>query len=130
MKGTAMTEELNNYTSRAARALVLLHEKHVRQCLEVWKQAKAVHLQLPVTGEEKYQSLENLLSHILDLGPSMVRICERLGLPDPDIRDVPDSDTIEAEGYVEYILARWRLPLVAVPGVRPSYEAKANKRVV
>ncbi len=116
MKGTTMIEELNNYTSRATRALVLLHEKHLRQCLEVWKQAKAENINLPVTGEEAYQSLENLLKHILDSGPNMVRICERLELPDPDIRDVPDSNTIEAEAdsYVEHILARWRLPLVTV----------------
>lgn len=111
-----MTEELNNYKSRAVRALVLLHEKHLRQCLEVWKRAKAKNIKLPVTGEETYQSLENLLRHILDLGPSMVRLCKRLGLPDPDIRDVPDSDTIEAEAdsYVKHVLARWRLSLANV----------------
>jgi hypothetical protein len=117
MKGNIMTEELSNYKSRAARALVLLHEKQLRQCLDVWKQAKAADLHLPVTGEEKYQSLENLLEHILDAGPGMGRICERLGLPDPEIRDVPDISTIEAEAdsYLEHLLERWRLPLVNVP---------------
>jgi hypothetical protein len=87
------------------------------QCFEVWKQAKAVNLQLPVTGEEKCQGLESLLKHILDLGPSMVRICERLKLPDPEIRDVPNLDVIddEADSYLEHLLERWRLPLVAMP---------------
>jgi hypothetical protein len=88
------SEKLGNYTSRGARALVLLHEQHLRQCLEVWKQAKAANLSLPVTDEEKYQSLENLLSHSLSSARKyMIRMCN----------------------YLEHLLERWRLPLADVP---------------
>jgi hypothetical protein len=127
MKGTTMTEELSNYTSRAARASVLLHEQHLRQCVEVWKQAKALRLKLPVTDSKHYQSLETLLQHFLrSAGNYMVWMCEQLELPDPAIRPVPDLDKIEAEAdlYLEHVLERWRLPLVDVPTdklIAPAY---------
>ena len=82
-----MTEELGDYKSRGARALVLLHEQHLRQCSEVWKQAKAANVKLPETDDENYQSLETLLQHILGAaGNYMVGICRNLGLTDPDIK--------------------------------------------
>jgi hypothetical protein len=112
-----MTEKLSNYKYRGARALVLLHEKHLRQCLEVWKQAKAANLKLPETENENYQSLETLLEHILGAaGHYMVEICQHLGLPDPEIKEVPDIKTIaaEADSYSEHVLERWRLPLVHI----------------
>ncbi len=105
------------YTSRAARALVLLHETHLRECLEVWKQAKAANLQLPETSNENYRSLETLLEHIFAAPRGyLVWICRQLELPDPDIRPTPGADTIEAEadGYLEHLLERWSLPLVDV----------------
>jgi uncharacterized damage-inducible protein DinB len=110
-------EELRSYKARGARASILLHEKHLRQCVEVWKQAKAVNLNLPATDNEHYQSLETLLQHILDsAGHYMVWMCEQLGLPDPEIRPVPDVDKIEteADNYLEHVLERWRLPLAKV----------------
>ncbi len=105
------------YTSRAARALVLLHETHLRECLEVWKQAKAANLQLPETSNENYRSLETLLEHIFAAPRGyLVWICRQLELPDPDIRPTPGADTIEAEAdsYLEHLLERWSLPLVDV----------------
>lgn len=112
-----MTEELRDYTSRGARALVLLHENHLRQCVEVWKQAKSADIKLPETDDENYQSLGTLLRHVLrSAGNYMVGICKTLKLPDPGIRPVPTLSTIEAEAdsYLEHVLTRWRLPLVAV----------------
>lgn len=105
------------YTSRAARALVLLHKTHLRECLEVWKQAKAANLKLPETDNENYRSLETLLEHIFAAPRGyLVWICRQLELPDPDIRPTPGADTIEAEadGYLEHLLERWSLPLVDV----------------
>jgi hypothetical protein len=122
-----MTEELSNYTSRGARALVLLHEKHLRQCLAVWKEAKAADLKLPKTDNEHYQSLETLVQHFLrSAGNYLVWICEKLELPDPNINPVPEVDKIgvEADAYLEHVLERWRLPLVNVPGEKldtPTY---------
>jgi uncharacterized damage-inducible protein DinB len=94
-----------------------LHDKHLRQCLDVWKQAKAANVKLPKTDNENYQSLEMLLEHILgSAGHYMIEICEYLELPHPAIREVPGVSTIEAEaeGYLEHVLERWRLPLVHV----------------
>ena len=112
-----MTGELGGYKSRGARALVLLHEKHLRQCLEVWKQAKAASVKLPETDDENYRSLETLLRHILDTaGDYMVGICRDLELPDPEIKPAPSVGVIktEAESYLEHVLERWRLPLAEV----------------
>jgi hypothetical protein len=110
-------EELGNYKYNGARALVILHDKHMRQCLEVWKQAKATNLKLPQTDDPSYESLENLLQHILWAARAyMVWMCEVLGLPDPEIKPVPDVDKVETEAasYLEHVLERWRLPLVNV----------------
>jgi uncharacterized damage-inducible protein DinB len=107
--------ELSNYTSRAARALILLHEKHLRQCVQVWKEAKAANLKLPETDDERYQSLETLLKHIFNAARSyMLWICKSLELPDPQINSAPEIGVIEAEAenYLEHLLERWRLPLI------------------
>ena len=50
----------------------------------------------------------------------MVWMCEQLELTDPEIKPTPSPDTIEAEadGYLEHLLERWRLPLVNVPDER------------
>lgn len=41
----------------------------------------------------------------------------RLGFSDPGIRPAPAAAEVEreADGYLEHILARWRLPLADVP---------------
>ena len=54
--------------------------------------------------------------------------CERLELPEPDIRPAPSVDAIEeeAEAYLEHALAGWRGPLCAVPAARfhrPEFES-------
>ncbi len=113
-----MAKKLNHYQYRGARALVLLHEKHMRQCLKVWKKAKAANVKLPETDDEDYQSLETLLKHILRAARGyMVWMCKQLELPDPNIKEAPDLATIEAEAdsYLKHVLARWRSPLADVP---------------
>lgn len=111
-------DDLNHYTYRGTRALVILHDTHLQQCVEVWKKAKAANIKLPKTDDESYASLEHLLHHILRAARGyMVWICKQLDLPDPNINPTPDIDTIEAEvdGYLEHVLERWRLPLAHVP---------------
>ncbi len=112
-----MVEELSGYKSRGARALVLLHEQHLRQCLEVWKHAKAANISLPETDDENYRSLETLLEHILGSPQGYLAwICKNLELPDPETNPVPEVSTIEAEAdkYLQHLLERWRLPLANV----------------
>ncbi len=97
--------------------MVLLHEKHLRQCLGIWKEAKTANIKLPQTVDEDYQSLEALLEHILRAARGyMVWMCQKLDLPDPEIKLPPDVVTIEAgaDGYLEHVLERWRPPLAHV----------------
>ena len=110
-------KELSNYRYRGARALVLLHEKTMRELLPVWRRAHALPVQLPATNDPSYASLETLLHHALAAGRGyMTWLCEKLGLPDPGIRPAPEAQVVakEADAYLEHLLERWRLPLVGV----------------
>lgn len=112
-----MPQELANYRSRAARALVLLHDAQMREFSEVWQQAKAANVQLPVTDDEHYRSLEHLLWHVLNSsGQYLVRMCAHLGLPDPELEPVPAVEKMEAQAgaYLERLLRWWRGPLAEV----------------
>src|SRR5438128_3574092 len=67
------------YRSRAVRALVLLHDEHVRRFLVVWKQAQAASVVLPKTDDPAYASLETLLRHVLGAARGyMTWMCEVL----------------------------------------------------
>jgi uncharacterized damage-inducible protein DinB len=109
--------DLTNYRYRGARALVLLHEKSLRELLPVWRSAKAAQVQLPATNDPDYVSLEAVLSHALRSARGyMTWLCEKLDLPDPGIDQAPDASRVErdAERYIEHLLTRWRLPLAEV----------------
>lgn len=106
-----------DYRSRAARALVLLHDKQMREFFEVWQRARAANVRLPATPDTHYQSLEHLLWHVLNsAGIYMVRMCAHLNLPDPQPEPVPDIENVEAQAaaYLERLLAWWRVPLAGV----------------
>jgi hypothetical protein len=47
------------YRSRAVRALVLLHDEHLRRFLQTWKRAHALSVALPATDDPAYASLDN-----------------------------------------------------------------------
>jgi uncharacterized damage-inducible protein DinB len=124
--------DLTNYRNRAARALVLLHEKALRDLIPAWKRAKAAKVQLPSTTNPSYASLETVLLHALRAARSfMTTICEKLGLPDPGINDAPDASRVEteAERYVEHVLERWRLPLAGVDdsGLQTTYKTQRGE---
>ena len=105
------------YASGGGRALVELHERELRAFLPAWREARARGLALPKTADPSYASYEALLAHVLRAARSyMTWMCETLGLPDPDIRPAPEVDRIaaEADGYVDHLLERWRVPLVHV----------------
>ena len=57
----------------------------------------------------------------------MVGICQNLELPDPKIDPVPEASVIgtKADGYLEHVLERWRLPLVDVPDERLEPDAES-----
>jgi uncharacterized damage-inducible protein DinB len=102
------------YRSRAVRALVLLHDEHLRRFLDTWKRAKAASVTLPATHDPDYASLDTLLRHVLGAARGYITwMCEVLELPDPQIRVAPDATALSAEAdtYMEHVLERWRDPL-------------------
>lgn len=115
------TQELEHYTWRGARALVLLHEESMRDVLAIWRRARTAQIKLPVTDNPAYASLDTVMHHVLKAARNMLSwICEKLDLPDPGINEPPAPATLdtEAERYLEHLLARWRLPLAPVDAKR------------
>ena len=113
--------ELSHYRYRGARAMVILHERYMRECLATWKRAKAANVTLPTTDDPDYQSLEHLLFHVLRAARGyMTWMCEKLELPDPQIPSPPPLERVqtEADQYLELLLAKWREPLADVAAER------------
>src|ERR1035438_284277 len=109
------------YRSRAVRAMVLLHEEHLRRFVHTWRLALATSVSLPPTDDPAYASLGALGRHVLGAaGGYMVWMCEVLTLPDPGIRSAPDVAAMvrDADDYLEHVLERWRTPLREVPDER------------
>jgi hypothetical protein len=122
------------YRSRAVRALVVLHDDHLRRFLDTWKRARTASIVLPVTDDPAYASLDTLLRHVLGAARGyMTWMCEMLELPDPQIRVAPDAAVLaaEADGYMEHVLERWRAPLQQVTDdqlERPEYPSRWQTR--
>ena len=118
------------YRSRAVRALVLLHEEHLRRFVHVWRLALERAVSLPPTDDPSYLSLEALGRHVLSAaGGYMIWMCEVLALPDPGIRAAPDASAIvrDADDYMEHVLERWRAPLMEVTNEKletPAYPSR------
>ena len=109
--------ELKPYRSGGARALVLLHDRHLRSFVDTWFQAQAAGVVLPETDDPSYVSMEALLRHVLRAARGyMTWFCQVLELPEPGIRKTPETDTVEAEAdsYLTHLLEQWRLPLADV----------------
>lgn len=105
------------YKYNGARALVRLHEEHLRSFYIVWKQAKKKGVKLPETQDEDYKSMETLLRHVLNSAGGYMRwICDKLGLQNPGINQVPSAEIIEeeAENYIDHLLVSWSLPLTEI----------------
>lgn len=112
------SNKLKKYNYNGARTLVLLHEKHLRSFLLVWREAKKLNIALPETSDLDYLSLDTLLHHVFRAARGyMVWICGKLELPDPEIKPAPEADKIESESdeYLTYLLEKWRLPLTDLP---------------
>jgi len=122
------------YRSRAVRALVLLHEEHLRRFVRTWRLALANSVSLQPTEDPAYASLGALGQHVLGAARGyMVWMCEMLTLPDPGIRSAPDAAAVihHAEDYMEHVLERWRDPLREVPDEQletPEYASRWRTR--
>ena len=109
--------------------MILLHEEELRHFLDTWRRARAAGVHLPETSDPDYASYECLLVHVLGCARGyMLWMCEKLGLPQPDIRPTPAPDAIEvaAAEQLELVCAGWRAPLREVPRERFSevYESR------
>src|SRR5713226_870870 len=122
------------YRSRAVRAMVLLHEEHLRHFVHTWRLALVTSMRLPPSDDPAYASLGALGQHVLGAaGGYMVWMCEVLTLPDPGIRSAPDAAVMvrDADDYMEHVLDRWRSPLREVPNERletPEYPSRWQTR--
>jgi hypothetical protein len=119
----------NDFQWRGARALVILHEQHLREFLRSWREFKSSGLPLPKTEDPAYASHEELLRHVLRAARGyMTWMCEKLELPDPGIEATPDADEIvgRADGHLEHVLERWRTPLVGLTEEQSGAEFKAR----
>jgi hypothetical protein len=109
------------YSYGGARALIALHEYHMRSFLKTWQKAKKAGIILPHTEDPDYKSLETLLRHPLRSSRGyIIWICQKLELPDPGIDPVPEIEHIEqsANSFLDHVLERWQLPLCNVPEER------------
>jgi len=114
-------DELQDYRWRGARALVLLHDRALRELITVWKAARAKEIRLPQTSNPAYVSLVSLMQHVLGSAREyMTWLCGKLGLPDPGIDPAPEAVALEQslDRYVEHLLERWRVPLADVEDSR------------
>ena len=124
--------QLENYQYRGARALVLLHEQHMLEFLETWRRFQTSGVALPQTADPAYASDRHLLRHILGAARGyLVWMCEKLNLPDPEIRQVPSESEIEAEAdaFLTHLLERWRIPFARLPEEVfhvPTYPSRWN----
>lgn len=116
------------YKYNGAKALVILHEIHLRSFYKTWQEAKKVGVELPETDDPYYKSLETLLYHLLRSARGyMVWICKQLNLPDPQIDEAPLPEIVveKAESYLDYLMEKWNYPLKDVP--QEKFEDKVYK---
>ena len=102
-----------------ARALTILHEKELRLFVETWKKAREVGVTLPPVKNPDYESLEQLLHHVVFRArDNMIWICRQLELPEPQLDPVPGAAALggQVDDYLDRLLPQLRTPLVEVPG--------------
>jgi hypothetical protein len=123
------TTDIGTFQYRGARALVILHERYMREFLATWRQFVASGAVLPVTQDADYATPQTVLRHVLRASRGyMVWICKNLGFPDPQIQATPEPAEIEAkaEAYLEHLLERWRAPLRDLTEERSGEEFKTR----
>ena len=115
-----MNSPLPHYRSRAARALILLHERELRRFIRVWREARDGGLgltggiPLPESDDPDYASPDLILTHVLATArAALYWLTGNLGLPDPEVDRVPEDIRNEEilDLYVEHLVSCWASPL-------------------
>lgn len=124
-----MTETSPSIYTGAA-ALVTLHERHLREFLEVWRAAAEQGVELPRTSDPHYVSMEALLAHVLACSASYLNwICEQLGLPERMAESRPEAHGLaeRADEYLERLLAAWSEPFEGLTEERAYQPAHTSR---
>ena len=109
--------EMGVYRYSGAKALVTLHEHWMRRFAQVWREVHNRGITIREAKEPDIELVSYALRHVITSSRNYMRwICEKLQLPDPKIDPAPSAEKIEEQfpDYLEHLLERWRLPLVAV----------------
>jgi len=109
-----MNRDLPDFQYRGARAMVILHERYLREFVEVWKRARISGVKLPQTDDPSYQSWDTLLKHLIRAARGyMVWTCEKLELSDPQINipTEPEVFAADVDRILEHVLDKWWRPL-------------------
>ena len=123
-------QTLPDYEYGGAKAMVLLHDRHLHRFLDTWQRAKAMNLRLPESQDPDCKTLEAILRHVCAAARGyMVWMCQVLELPDPAIDEAPPLERLaaEAEAYVEHLGLKWSTPLAGVSEelfYRPEHAAR------
>mgnify|MGYP003694792341 CR=1 FL=1 len=100
------------FSSRAVRSLVELHEREIRSFLEVWKRFVAADLPMPEAhGDESYESRERLAGHVLMSARGyLTRIGEWVGRPVSDVDGSQDPLDVAARTatFADDVLGAYR----------------------
>ncbi len=107
-----------DFTSRAVRSLVELHEREVRAFVECWLRFRASGCALPEAhGDPDYESPDRLVTHVLVAAARYLTwIGECTGRPVNDLfaERVPERVAPRPAEYAEEVLAAWRRHLAAL----------------
>ncbi len=113
-----------------ATALTTLHERHLREFLEVWRAAVERGVELPATDDPNYASMETLLAHVLGAAASYLNwICAQLGLPPrmAEDRPAPEGLGARAGAYLDSLLEAWSRPLEGLTEERAYAPAHTSR---
>lgn len=106
------------FRSRGVESLVELHERALRDFLDVWNRFMASGAPMPdAKGDPSYADREQLIGHVLMAARSyMAWICECAGRPVTDIDGSKDAHDIAARApaFMDEVLAGWRRHLAAL----------------
>lgn len=117
MNRSSQLGALADFQYRGARALVILHERALREFFEVYSDFRRAGLPLPVTADPAYVSLPLLLRHVLGAARGYLSwTCKQLAWPPLDLEVPPPAEQFEPEAavYLEAVLAEWRTRLAPI----------------
>lgn len=106
--------DLNHFPSRAVRALVLLHERHLIAAIATWREASERGLVLPPTQEAAYANLDTLLAHILEAASEdFLWICDKLEIARPPLPPLPSTNA-GLDPFLSALFNAWRTVLASL----------------